>query len=186
MSGLSRLMPSDWDVRRWALAAAAFLVFSAAVLAAGRGLASGAMGEVLRVRFGGDAERTRVVVDLDKTSRGQVIQSGADGRVVVSLSGVGPARGLSGTGLGLVRGYRVAGAGAASRVELELATSAEIERRFLLPPGDGIDHYRYVIDLKATGRAPARSTPAPRLAPRPTERPLRLCVCLAKHCSHHY
>ncbi|MDQ8028784.1 MAG: N-acetylmuramoyl-L-alanine amidase [Brevundimonas sp.] len=155
------------------MTALAFVVFCTAVLVAGRGLASGAAGEVIRVRFGGDAERTRVVVDLDRTSRGQVIQPGSDGRVVVALSGVAAPRGMSGNGLGLVRGYRVAGAGGASRVELDLASSAEIERRFLLPPGDGVNHYRYVIDLKATGRAPtAPRRNAPRTAPRPAERPL--------------
>jgi N-acetylmuramoyl-L-alanine amidase len=77
----------------------------------------------------------------------------------------------------------VTGAGATSRVELDLATSAEIERRFLLPPGDGIAHFRYVIDLKATGRRqtarpasapPPRSASAspPRSAQRPASRPL--------------
>ncbi|GAA0637793.1 N-acetylmuramoyl-L-alanine amidase family protein [Brevundimonas lenta] len=152
--------------------ALAFVVFCVVALAAGRGLASGAVGEVMRVRFGGDAERTRVVVDLDSTSRGEVIQPGSDGRVIVSLSGVAPPRGLHGAGVGLVRGYRVNGTGASSRIELDLATSAEIERRFLLPPGDGVQHYRYVIDLRATGRAPAGArTPAPRPA-RPAERPL--------------
>nr|WP_092310358.1 N-acetylmuramoyl-L-alanine amidase [Brevundimonas viscosa] len=151
--------------------ALAFVVFCVAVLAAGRGLASGAAGEVLRVRFGGDAERTRVVVDLDRTSRGEVIQPGSDGRLVLALSGVAPSERLSGSGRGLVRGYRLAGSGASARLELELATSAEIERRFLLPPGDGVDHYRYVVDLKATGRAPARRT-APERPARPAERPL--------------
>ncbi|GAA0628240.1 N-acetylmuramoyl-L-alanine amidase [Brevundimonas kwangchunensis] len=164
---------SHWGIREWAMTAVAFVVFCVAVLAAGRGLASGAMGEVMRVRFGGDAERTRVVVDLDRTSRGQVIRSGDDGRVVLALSGVQPPRGMSGQGLGLVRGYRVAGSGAAARVELDLASSAEIERRFILPPGDGVTHYRYVVDLKATGRAPTASRPANRAAPpRPAERPL--------------
>lgn len=178
MHGLSRINLTQWRVREWAMTAMAFVVVCAVLLAAGRGLASGAMGEVLRVRFGGDAEHTRVVLDLDRTSRGEVVQAGDDGRVVVSLAGVAPSsRGLTGTGAGLVRGWRVTGAGAASRVELDLATSAEIERRFLLPPGDGIAHFRYVIDLKATGRAPAarpaRVPPAaPRSAQRPTERPL--------------
>ncbi|MEJ6788021.1 N-acetylmuramoyl-L-alanine amidase [Brevundimonas sp. BR2-1] len=174
MHGLSRINLAHWRVREWATAALAAAVFCVAVFAAGRGLASGAMGEVLRVRFGGDAEHTRVVVDLDRTARGQVIQAGDQGQVVVSLAGVAPQRGLNGTGTGLVRGWRVAGAGVASRVELDLATSAEIERRFLLPPGDGIAHYRYVIDLKATGRAPARATPrtAPPLPTRGAERPL--------------
>lgn len=178
MHGLSRINLTQWRVREWAMTAVAFVVICVVLLAAGRGLASGAMGEVLRVRFGGDAEHTRVVLDLDRTSRGEVVQAGDDGRVVVSLAGVAPAsRGLTGAGTGLVRGWRVTGTGAASRVELDLATSAEIERRFLLPPGDGIAHFRYVIDLKATGRAPAprpgRVPPAaPRSAQRPAERPL--------------
>ena|SRR6478672_2302431 len=174
MYGLSRINLAQWRAREWAMTAVAVVVFCVAVFAAGRGLASGAMGEVLRVRFGGDAEHTRVVVDLDRTARGQVIQSGDQGQVVVSLAGVAPQRGLNGAGTGLVRGWRVAGAGLASRVELDLATSAEIERRFLLPPGDGIAHYRYVIDLKATGRAPTRAPgrSAPTLPARSAERPL--------------
>ena len=182
MHGLFGINLAQWlprssrrmTAREWAMTALAFVVFCVAVFAAGRGLASGAMGEVLRVRLGGDAEHTRVVVDLDRTSRGQVIQSGDEGQVVVSLAGVAPQRGLNGTGTGLVRGWRVAGAGVASRVELDLATSAEIERRFLLPPGDGIAHYRYVIDLKATGRAPTGQPgrAQPRAPARSAERPL--------------
>lgn len=176
MNGLSRIQMTHWRAREWAMTATAFIVICVVLLAAGRGLASGAVGEVLRVRFGGDAQHTRVVLDMDRTSRGQVIQAGGDGRVVVSLSGVSPNRGLTGAGTGLVRGWRVTGSGAAARVELDLATSAEIERRFLLPPGDGVAHYRYVIDLKATGRAPParpfRAAPPPRAAERPTERPL--------------
>ncbi len=177
MDGLSRINLTQWRAREWAMTALAFVVICVVLLAAGRGLASGTMGEVLRVRFGGDAEHTRVVLDLDRTSRGEVVQAGDDGRVVVSLAGVSPNRGLNGAGTGLVRGWRVTGAGAASRVELDLATSAEIERRFLLPPGDGIAHFRYVIDLKATGRAPtvrpARTPPSTRRSPdRPAGRPL--------------
>jgi N-acetylmuramoyl-L-alanine amidase len=171
MYGLSRINWAQWGVRERILAAVGLLVVCVAVLAAGRGLASGAMGEILRVRFGGDAERTRVVIDLDRTSRGEVIQSGDDGHVVLNLSGVSPPDRRSGTGQGLVRDFRVAGAGAASRIELDLATSVEIERRFLLPPGDGVAHYRYVIDLKATGRAPTRTTER-RAAPRPVEKPM--------------
>ena len=173
MYGLLRIRVSGWGPREWAMTALAFVVICVGFLAAGRGLASGAVGEVLRVRLGGDAAHTRVVVDLDRTSRGQVIQSGDAGKVVVSLAGVAPPRGLEGAGTGLVRGWRVAGAGAASRVELDLAASAEIERRFVLPPGDGIAHYRYVIDLKATGRALAPSARVPESrAARPAEKPL--------------
>lgn len=171
MYGLSRINMAQWGVRERVLAAVGVAVVCIFLLAAGRGLASGATGEILRVRFGGDAERTRVVIDLDRTARGEVIRSGDDGHLVLSLSGVSPPERRSGTGQGLVRDFRVAGAGTASRLELDLAVSAEIERRFLLPPGDGVDHYRYVIDLKATGRAPTR-TAERRPAPRPVEKPL--------------
>lgn len=148
-------------------------VFCVALVAAGRALAAGAMGEVLRIRFGGDAERTRVVVDLDRTTRGEVISAGDDGQVVVALSGVTPGRIRSGEGQGMVRRWRLAGSGAASRIELDLAGGVEIERRFLLAPGDGIDHYRYVIDLKTNGQpAVARAERAPRLPTPRTERPL--------------
>lgn len=170
MYGLSRI--NRMTVRERVVAAVGVIVVCVALLAAGRGLASGAMGEILRVRFGGDAERTRVVIDLDRTTRGQVIQSGDDGHVVLSLSGVSPPDVQSGGGRGLVRDFRVAGAGTASRIELDLAVSAEIERRFLLPPGDGVDHYRYVIDLKATGRAPMRPALRAERPPRPAERPV--------------
>jgi len=170
MYGLSRI--KRMTVRERFMAAAGVVMVCAALLAAGRGLAFGAVGEILRVRFGGDAERTRVVIDLDRTTRGQVIQSGDDGHVVLSLSGVSPPDVQTGNGRGLVRDFRVAGAGTASRIELDLAVSAEIERRFLLPPGDGVDHYRYVIDLKATGRAPMRPALRAAPAPRPAERPV--------------
>jgi len=165
--------PWRWGVRDRALLALALIVFLTAALFAARALASGSAGDVLRIRFGGDAQRTRVVVDLDSAARGTVVDSGAGGRVVVSLAGVSPGRGLSGDGSGLVRGYRVAASGGNSRVEMNLASGAEIERRFLLPPGDGVAHYRYVIDLKATGRAaPVATAPAPRREAPRAEKPL--------------
>lgn len=173
MYGVSRFELSRWGVREWMMTGLALVVVCVVLLAGGRGLAAGSVGEVLRVRFGGDAERTRVVVDLDRSARGQVVETGADGKVVLTLSGVAPGRGLDGNGSGLVRGYRVSPVGTASRVQFDLARNAEIERRFLLPPGDGVDHYRYVVDLKATGTGVANPRPvAPRAETRRTEKPL--------------
>ena len=160
---------SRWGMREWAMTGLALVVLCAVLFAGGRGMAAGSVPEVLGVRFGGDAERTRIVVDLDGAARGQVVETGSGGRVVVTLSGVAPGRSLDGNGSGLVRGYRVAPVGTASRVQLDLTRTAEIERRFLLPPGDGVSHYRYVIDLKATGPAPARSAMRP-VASRPETR----------------
>ena len=176
MTGLARLKLSHWGVREWAMTALALIAFCLAVFFAGRGLASGAAGEVMQLRFGGDAERTRVVVDLETSARGDVVEAGGAARIVVGLTGVQPGRNRIGQGSGMVRGWRVVGRGGSARVELDLAGAAEIERRFLLPPGDGVSHYRYVIDLKSTGRAataPPANRPAapPRPAPR-AERPL--------------
>jgi N-acetylmuramoyl-L-alanine amidase len=162
-----------WGAREWAMTALSFVVICVVALFATRGFAWGAQGDVLGIRFGADGDRTRVVIDLDKSTQGRVIDAGADGRVTLALNGVAPGRGLNGGGSGLVRSYQVSAAGAASRVQLELARGSEIERRFLLPPGDGVAHYRYVVDLKAVGgavpapRAAPRSTPAPRRAERP-------------------
>ena len=176
MTGQSRLNLSQWGVREWSMTALAAAVMLLVGLFAGRGLATGAAGDVLQIRFGGDAERTRVVVDLETSARGEVVEAGAGARVVVGLRGVQPGRTRGGQGSGLVRGWRVNGTAGNARVELDLSGSAEIERRFLLPPGDGVRHYRYVIDLKSTGRAtpraPATGPAAPaRPAPR-VERPL--------------
>src|SRR5690606_18098892 len=54
---------------------------------------------------------------------------------------------------------------------LALARGATVERRFLLPPGDGVSYYRYVIDLKATGAVEAAVVTA-RAPQTRTEKPL--------------
>lgn len=160
-------------MREWAMTALAFVVICAVLfLTAGRGLAFGAAGDVLNVRFGGDAQRTRVVVDLDRTARGTVVEDGTQGRVVLTLSGVSPGRGLNGSGSGLVRGYRLESAGGGSNLRLDLAGGAAIERRFLLPPGDGVAHYRYVVDIRANGQAAVPAAPAAQAARTPAARPV--------------
>ena len=174
MNGRKRFNLSDWGMREWAMTALAVLVLGAVLALSTRGMAAGAAGDVRAVRFGGDMQRTRVVIDLDRSARGEVISSGADGNLVVTHAGVGAGRGVQGSGSGLVRDWRVSPSGTASRVQIALSRPGRIERRFLLPPGDGVSHYRYVIDVAATGgpaiAAPARQ--APRAEQRRTERPL--------------
>lgn len=151
----------------------AFAVVCVVVLAASRGFAWGAASDVLGLRFGADGDRTRVVIDLDRSASGRVVEDGSTGRLILSLNGVAPGQGVRGDGAGLVRAYRVAASGSASNVELELARGSAIERRFLLPPGDGVAHYRYVIDLKATGAAtPSARTASRPTPPRPAQKPL--------------
>lgn len=167
MTGRKVFNLSAWGPREWSMTALAVLVLGVVLLVSTRGLASGATGDVRGVRFGGDAQRTRVVIDLDRSARGEVVESGADGSLVLTLAGVAAGRGVDGEGSGLVRDWRVSPSGTASRVQMALARTARIERRFLLPPGDGVAHYRYVIDIAATGSAPI---PAQRQAPRPEQR----------------
>lgn len=127
----------------------------AAVVALGVGAGQGAAsGGVLKVRLGGDAVRTRVVVDLDRSVKGQIL-GGDPRKVVLSLPGVDASAALQGKGMGLVSAWSVQRAGGAARVNLTLTRAAVVKRRFLLPPGDGVDVYRYVIDLEAKpGAAP--------------------------------
>jgi len=63
---------------------------------------------------------------------------------------------------GLVRGWRIENANGGARLVLDLSQRAEIKRRFLLAPADGVANYRYVIDIAADGPAVARSAPAAR------------------------
>ena len=179
MYGRLRKDLKRWGLREWATAAATVALVASVVLTAGRGLAFGSDGGISNIRFGGDAQRTRVVLDMGKSTRGQVVEDGTTGRVVVSLSDVSPRQALDGHGSGLVRSYQVSASGNNSRVQLDLARGAEIERRFLLPPADGVSHYRYVIDLKTTG-APAAVRPTA-VAREPVRREKPLIVIDAGH-----
>jgi N-acetylmuramoyl-L-alanine amidase len=173
MNGLKRFNLSAWGPREWAMTALALVILATVLLVGSRGIAGGVTGDVRGVRFGGDAQRTRIVIDLDRSARGEVIEGGDRGNVVLTLAGVGAGRGVDGAGSGLVRDWRVSASGTASRVQLGLARTARIERRFLLPPGDGVVHYRYVIDIVGTGAAPAAEPRnVPRAEQRRTERPL--------------
>jgi N-acetylmuramoyl-L-alanine amidase len=142
---------------RLALGAAFAAVCVAAVAGAER-----PRDDVLSVRLGGDAQETRVVVDLDRPASG-AIEASAANQISLTLA-VGAAGARSGEGRGLVRRWRVVPAGGGARLTLELAEGARVERRFLLAPADGVAHYRYVVDLapQADGaRAPAAQPPAP-------------------------
>lgn len=108
--------------------------------------AAAAAGGVLKVRFGGDQAQTRVVIELDRATSAKLVSSNADDRrVVLRFDGVG-AGGMDGQGKGLVNAWSLDGS---SRLTLDLTRGASVKRRFLLPPGDGVGVYRYVIDIAA-------------------------------------
>src|SRR5262249_1802766 len=116
----------------------------------------------IRVRFGGDRSETRVVIDLNQPVTGRLIAA-ANGphQIVLLLQHLDANADLTGIGRGLVNGWSLHRDLAGVRVQLDLAHSATVRRRFLLPPADGVSGYRYVIDLSADGAGP----PQPILRP---------------------
>ena len=106
---------------------------------------------VLKVRLGGDQSQARVVIELDHAATGKLISTQATARTaVVALPKVEvPGGEMSGQGSGFVRSWSIEEVAGAARIKLDLARAATVKRRFLLPPGDGLNVYRYVIDLEA-------------------------------------
>lgn len=129
-----------------ALAVTAAVALGVAAVAASH--ASASVAGLLKVRLGGDAQSTRLVMDLDQAASAKLIADGAeDGRAVLVLTNVTAQAGLSGQGQGLVKAWAIDQTSAGARLQLDLSPDAKIKGRFLLPPADGVDHYRYVVDL---------------------------------------
>jgi len=133
------------------------------LLAAGLGLAAAASPAaakdgVLSVRFGGDQNETRVVIELDKAAKGRLIDTGDGARVLtLSLADVRAAGDLQGHGQGLVAAWTAQTSMGDARLKLQLTRPVQVRRRFLLPPSDGVAVYRYVIDLQSL--APVAAPP---------------------------
>ena len=109
---------------------------------------------MVRVRLGGDASETRIVVNLKRAASAGSTPTGA--RLGVTLKGVGAGGGLEGAD-GLVRAWSVTSAATAPA---STGADARRQRRAAIPPpADGVASYRYVIDIAAApgkGGAPAR------------------------------
>ena len=142
-----------------ALLVAAATVLGLAAVAASH--AATVAASLLKVRLGGDAGQTRIVVDLDHSVTARVISDGSgDRRVVVLLQGVATS-GAQGAGVGLVKAWVADQTQSGTRLRIDLGGDGQIKRRFLLPPADGVDHYRYVIDVAAEDPGQVRLTNAP-------------------------
>jgi N-acetylmuramoyl-L-alanine amidase len=142
---LNRLAKAIWTARGAAVLAVA--VMAAGLVAVAASDAATASAGILRVRLGGNQAQTRIVIDLDHSASGRLADDGGDGRIVLLLAGASAAGGQQGGAQGLVKRWVISQDGGAARLQLELAADAKVTKRFLLPPADGVDHYRYVIDL---------------------------------------
>ena len=140
------------DTARTGWAKAMIIVGALALVGVAVAMAQGpaAPSGVQKVRFGGDRNETRVVIDLDRAAAGRLLADGlVDQRIVIGLPNVSVSGDLQGSGQGLVDRWMIDEAAGGARLRLDLSARAEVRRRFLLPPGDGASAYRYVIDLKA-------------------------------------
>jgi N-acetylmuramoyl-L-alanine amidase len=169
--------------RRIAIAAAAAASLGLAVFAVSH--AATDVADLLKVRLGGDSASARIVIDLDSAASAKVLADGAaDRRVVVLLPNVSVAQAQQGGGRGVVRAWMVDEAQGGARLQMDLATDGRISRRFLLPPADGIAHYRYVIDVAAAPVARA-AAPAPAHAQFTAQKPgLRLRKVIVVDAGH--
>lgn len=158
LAGVGRAMMKG---RGRALVAAAAVALGLVAVAASHA-ATAAVG-LMKVRLGGDAQQTRIVMDLDQAATGKLISDGADGRAILVLNGASALNGLQGAGQGLVKSWLVDQTAGGARLQMDLAAGAHIKRRFLLPPADGIDHYRYVVDVaqNPAGAALPKISPPP-------------------------
>jgi N-acetylmuramoyl-L-alanine amidase len=139
-------------VRAWVLG---FLC----ALVAGAGIASAETPtRVMSVRFGGEPDRTRVVVESDQPLRYHLfLLAAGTQRVVIDLPRVRwsinglTAESGAGKGDGVVGGFRYAhNTATTSRLVLDLATPALVAREFVLSPKSEGEPYRIVMDLEAT------------------------------------
>src|SRR5690606_19760146 len=115
------------------------------------------LSRVTAVRFGGDAIRTRVVVDSDAPLKYHVFMLAAGAKRIVidlprvrwSIDGLTAESG-AGQGAGVVGGYRYAqNTATTSRLVLDLAKPAVVSREFVLSPKGEGESYRIVLDLEA-------------------------------------
>ena len=152
---------------RGRVAMAAALTAAVGLAGAVASHAAGAVGGLLKVRLGGDAQQTRLVMDLDQAASAKLVSDGAnDGHAVFVLPSVSAAGGLQGVGQGLVKAWAIDQTSGGARLQLDLAPDAKIKGRFLLPPADGIDHYRYVVDvISAPGQVRLTSAKAAVVSP---------------------
>jgi N-acetylmuramoyl-L-alanine amidase len=139
MRGLS----ADGLKERWGRAALGLVFAAGCAVAVAAGARKPPDPDVVAVRLGGDVATTRIVIDLRRAASGAVDAADASPtQLAVILKGASTPGVMKGAGRGLVRDWVVADAPGGARLTLDLAHNADISRRFLLPPADGVADYR--------------------------------------------
>lgn len=145
-------------MRAWLLALMLALGLVSLAAASPTASADPPMGRILSVKFGGEGEDTRVVIESDTPLKYHVFMLSAGTRRIVidmprvrwSIGGLTAEAG-SGKGDGLVAGYRYAqNTATTSRLVLDLAKPALVSRDFALAPKTKNEHHRIVLDLGPT------------------------------------
>lgn len=115
--------------------------------------------EVVDLRFSGNLEQTRIVIELDSEQPYRWFTLASQGsRLVIdfpklswSISGSSAIEQGEGDGHGLIAKYRFAkNTKETSRLVFDLADPVEVSREFYLSPSADNSSYRLVIDLKKT------------------------------------
>ena len=105
-------------------------------------------GDVVKVRLGGDAAQTRIVIELEKSVAAKIVTRDTEtDRQVIALPNIDLDKAMTGQGQGLISDWRLENLAGSVRLKLNFKSGAKIYRRFLLPPADGVSVYRYVIDI---------------------------------------
>jgi N-acetylmuramoyl-L-alanine amidase len=140
---------------RWGRVTLGVGVAAACAVAVAAGVGKPPTSDIYQVRLGGDASETRIVVDMRTTASGS-LDAGGPTKIALTLKGAMAAGPLKGAGKGLVRDWTITQGAGGAQLTLDLAQHASIERRFLLPPADGVTTYRYVVDIAAAGPSKPR------------------------------
>jgi len=157
-----RLTTAIW-ARRRAASGGALLGLALFAMAWSSPSRSAESADSVKVRFGGDQTQTRLVIEAGRSVQGK-LENQAGRTIELSLPGLKPPADLDGAGRGLVQSWTLKRDSGGAKLTLTLTRKADISRRFLLPPADGIDVYRYVIDLTGEGvdaAAPTSRSVAP-------------------------
>lgn len=105
--------------------------------------------EALGVRFGTSGDQTRIVVDLEGKVAPRISETSHNGdrRLTMVMPGINMPGFKTGQGKGVVNSWEGETVAKGTKFEFDLAGDVSISRKFLLKPGAGINHYRYIIDL---------------------------------------